>query len=283
MESYDTSIFKVIQYLESRMNQEVTLEELSSKAAFSKYHFTRIFKALTKETVYEYVRKRRLTLAAKELIESDTPLIQLAFKFGYASQEAFSRAFKSYMGTSPLSYRKKGAHYNNLYKEVLSEEILQTRKRPIRYATSIIEMSGFCIGGIPLAMNVNNHTISKHWNKFYDELIKYSIDPNTTKCFGYESLDEDNKPLYIAAIEVDSLEDLPNSCWVGKYIPPHKYAAVPLDNVIENIPFAIEEIYKNELPALNVKPALNFSLEFYPEHFKANEPTYLLQYLIPIK
>lgn len=282
METYDTSVLKVIEYVESRMNQDITLEELSSKAAFSKYHFTRIFKALTKETVYEYVRKRRLTLAAKELIESDTPLIQIALKYGYASQEAFGRAFKSYMGTSPLSYRKKGAHYYNLYKDILSEEILQTRKYPLRHPTSIIEMSGFYIGGIALAKNVNNQTISKLWNQFYDDLTKLSIDPDTTKCFGYESLDKDDDPYYIAAIEVDSLEDLPEG-WKGKYLPPHKYAAVPLDNVIENIPFAIEEFYRNELTALNFNPALNFSLEFYDEAFKANEPTYMLQYLIPIK
>lgn len=107
MESYDTSILKVTEYIERRINQKITLEELSREAAFSKYHFMRIFKALTKETLNEYVRKRRLTLAAKELIESDTSLIQIALKYDYASQEAFSRTFSSYMGTSPLSYRKK--------------------------------------------------------------------------------------------------------------------------------------------------------------------------------
>lgn len=282
MESYDTSILKVTEYIERRINQKITLEELSREAAFSKYHFMRIFKALTKETLNEYVRKRRLTLAAKELIESDTSLIQIALKYGYASQEAFSRTFSSYMGTSPLSYRKKGAHHYNLYKDVLSEEILRTRKHPVRHETCIIEISGFYIGGIVLEKNVNNHTISKHWNQFYDELIKLSIDPHTKKCFGYESLDQDNEPYYIAAVEVNSLEDLPKG-WIGKYIPPHKYAAIPLDNVIENIPFAMEEIYRNELPALHVKPALNFSLEYYDEDFTANEPTHMLQYLIPIE
>lgn len=281
MEAYHSSIFKVIEYIESRLHEEITLEELSHEAAFSKYHFARIFKAITKETIYEYIRKRRLTVIAQKLIEGDKPIFQIALQYGYGSQEAFSRAFKSYMGTSPFSYRKNGKHYENLYKHVLSNDLLQKRSNPIIYKTSIIEKAGFYIAGIPLTDNVNNHTISKHWNTFYEELRKQHIDPDTAKCYGYETIHNDCELVYIAAIQVNANDHLPQH-WTLKYIPSHKYAAVSLFNNIEYIPAAMEQIYQNELPSLHVKPALDFSLEVYPEDFKANDSTSIIQYLIPV-
>ncbi|MGG1657976.1 AraC family transcriptional regulator [Brevibacillus sp. NRS-1366] len=59
MELYDGSILRVIEYMENRIDCDLTLDELASEAAFSKFHFTRVFKAVTKETIYEYIRKRR--------------------------------------------------------------------------------------------------------------------------------------------------------------------------------------------------------------------------------
>lgn len=282
METYDTAILNVINYVEARFEEEVSLEELADEAAFSKYHFTRIFKALTKETVYEYVRKRRLTLAAKKLIDSNIPLIEIALNYGYGSQEAFSRAFKSYMGISPLQYRKKGIHYINLYKEVLSEDILLTKKAMLRHKSKIVHMPGFWIAGIPIESNVNNHAIQKLWNVFNDQLTEQSINHEKAKCYGYESINKNNEHYYIAAIEMDRINDVPVS-WVRKYIPPNKYVVFYLDNIIENIPFAIEEIYKYELTRLNVKPALDFSIEVYAENFIANERSYLLEFVIPIE
>ncbi|MET3290901.1 UNVERIFIED_CONTAM: AraC family transcriptional regulator [Brevibacillus sp. OAP136] len=283
MELYDGSILRVIEYVESRIDCELSLDELASEAAFSKFHFTRIFKAVTKETIYEYIRKRRLTEAAKDLIETSIPLLQIAITYGYASQEAFTRAFKNYTGMSPQSYRKKAVHLHNLYKSAISETLLQTKKQPVRHTASIIEKPDFFIGGISLRDDFfSNQMRSQLWNRFTDDLRKRSIDPLTIKSYGYESLDHDNMPYYLAAIEVDSLENLPAG-WTGMRIPRHTYAVFHLDNVIENLPYAMEEIYKNRLQELNVKPNLDFSFEFYHAGFIANDGTHPLQYFVPIE
>lgn len=282
MELYDGSILRVIEYVENRIDCELTLDELASEAAFSKFHFTRVFKAVTKETIYEYIRKRRLTEAAKDLVETNIPLLQIALTYGYTSQEAFTRAFKNYTGISPQSYRKKAAHHRNLYKAAISETVLQTKKRPVRQAASIVERPDIWIGGIALRGEHHHRMRSKLWNQFDEELQKRAIDPVTTRGYGYESLDDENKPYYLAAIEVDSLDNLPQG-WVGKHIPRHKYAVFSLDNVIEEMPFAVEEIYKKQLQELNVKPKLDFCFEFYEEGFIANDRTHPLQLFVPIE
>jgi AraC family transcriptional regulator len=282
MDLYDSSILRAINYIEDRIREEITLDELATEAAFSKFHFTRIFKAITKENVNEYIRKRRLTLAAKELVDTSTPIIELALTYGYTSQEAFSRAFKSYTDQTPQGYRKKGVHHHNLYKEALSDKMLQLKKQPVRYQPTIIEKASFTIGGIKLTGVLQNHSISKLWNTFYEELHKQSIDQETTRCYGYEAIDDTNTPYYLAAVEVASLDDLPKG-WSGEHIPEHKYAAFPLDNVIDNISYAIEEIYKNQLQALKLTPVMNYSFEFYNEDFVAHDSSYSLQIFIPIR
>jgi AraC family transcriptional regulator len=282
MDLYDSSILKAINYIENRIMEEITLDELAREATFSKFHFTRIFKAITKENVNEYIRRRRMTLAAKELVDTNTPLIELALTYGYTSQEAFSRAFKLYTGMTPQSYRRKRQHHHNLYKEVLSETLLQLKKQPVRYQPIMVKKDAFTIGGIKVTGDLQNHSISKHWNVFYEELHKQSINPETVKCYGFESIDEANTPYYLAAIEIDSLDHLPEG-WSGERIPEHKYAVFPLDNVIDNISFAIEEIYKNQLQEMKVTPVMDYSFEFYDEDFVAHDSCHTLQFFIPIR
>jgi AraC family transcriptional regulator len=282
LDLYDSSIIRTVTYLEDRLNEELTLDELAREAAFSKFHFSRIFKAITKDSVNEYIRKRRLTMAAKDLIETHIPIIQLAVTYGYSSQESFSRPFKSYFNITPQSYRKKGEHYHNLYIEPLTESILVIKREPIRKEVTILERPSFYIGGLSVKGNLNNHRISMLWNQFYEELSKQSIDPVTARCFGYESLDERNIPFYLAAVEWGNKDNLPAG-WSGVLVPAQKYAVFTLENVIDQIGLAIEDIYRVHLPAMNVKPVKNFHYEYYDEAFAAQDLRFTLEVHIPIE
>ncbi|CAH1056665.1 hypothetical protein PAECIP111894_02818 [Paenibacillus pseudetheri] len=73
----------------------------------SKYHFQRIFHVLTGFTVTEYMRNRRLTLAAADLAGSDSKVIDIALKYGYESPEAFATAFSTDAWRNTLAAKKK--------------------------------------------------------------------------------------------------------------------------------------------------------------------------------
>ncbi|WP_409296293.1 AraC family transcriptional regulator [Peribacillus sp. SCS-26] len=281
MNTYSQAIIQAARYIEQQIHEEITLDEIASQAAFSKFHFTRIFKALTKETAGDYIRKRRLTLAARELIDTDIPILQIGLHYGYSSQEAFTRAFKSFIGMSPQSYRQKGVHHVNLYKEELSPSLLEELVlQP--YSVSVLEKPSFCIGGLAMEGPVTNHQISKLWNQFYDELKEHKMDPVIAVCYGYESLGDQDTSLYLAAIEVDSLDHLPEG-WNGVMIPEQKYAVFSAGNIIEHIPFIMDEIYKNQLPARGLKPSLDYCFEFYDADYTANDRAHDLQIFIPIE
>lgn len=87
------AIQKAIDYIEKHLHEAITIEAVAKQANASVFHFQRTFAILTDISVAEYIRRRRLTLAAQELIASNCKIIDLPYKYGYETPEAFSKAF----------------------------------------------------------------------------------------------------------------------------------------------------------------------------------------------
>lgn len=104
---YSERIQTSIEYIEKNLNEKILLEDLAKLTFLSKYHFHRVFHSLVGETVMDYVRKRRLTEAAKELIESNEKIVDIALKYQFSSQESFTRAFKRMFDISPGEFRRR--------------------------------------------------------------------------------------------------------------------------------------------------------------------------------
>lgn len=100
---------EALHYIEDHLTHEVDLEEAARIACCSKYHFTRMFSFLAGIPLSEYIRRRRLTLAALELSGcNDMKVIDAALKYGYASPDSFARAFQNMHGISPSEARAQG-------------------------------------------------------------------------------------------------------------------------------------------------------------------------------
>ncbi|MCL2501186.1 MAG: AraC family transcriptional regulator [Defluviitaleaceae bacterium] len=97
-----------LDYIESRLADEISYDRAAQIACCSTYHFTRMFSFITSVPLNEYIRRRRLTLAALELQTTGIKVIDAAVKYGYESPEAFSRAFKSLHKITPTSARDMG-------------------------------------------------------------------------------------------------------------------------------------------------------------------------------
>ena len=92
----------VIDYIEDNITADLDCKTLSSKMGLSVYEFRRIFSFVIGCPISEYIRKRRLSLAALELIkDKPTDILTLAEKYGYSSQSAFTKAFGEYHGVAP--------------------------------------------------------------------------------------------------------------------------------------------------------------------------------------
>ena len=98
-----------MQYIESHLADDIDFQRVSQLAGCSEYHFRRMFSFLAGMALGDYVRRRRLSLAAIELRNSDVRVIDLAVKYGYDSPDAFARAFQKLHGLTPTDARVEGA------------------------------------------------------------------------------------------------------------------------------------------------------------------------------
>jgi AraC family transcriptional regulator len=98
-----------IRYIEENITEDIDYDMVAEKACCSTYHFQRMFSFITDIPLSEYIRRRRLTLVAFELQNSDVRIIDLAVKYGYDSADSFSRAFQKVHGVVPSLAREKGA------------------------------------------------------------------------------------------------------------------------------------------------------------------------------
>ena len=105
---YQRRIHKVLTYIDQHLDQDLSLEVLADVAHFSRFHFHRVFVALSGETLGDYLRRRRVEIAATRLAtQPSLSVLNAALMVGFGSGEAFSRAFKVRFGMSPTAWRQQ--------------------------------------------------------------------------------------------------------------------------------------------------------------------------------
>lgn len=97
---------KAMEYLEEHMMEEISYEKAARIACCSTYHFQRMFAYMANVPLSEYIRRRRMSLAAEDLQSSDEKIVDIALKYGYASPTAFNRAFQGVHGVAPSLVKK---------------------------------------------------------------------------------------------------------------------------------------------------------------------------------
>ena len=95
-------------FIEAHLTKPLTVEQVAAAAGYSRFHYSRSFLMLTGLTPTDYVRKRRLSEAARELVTSAKRILDIALDYQFGSQEAFTRSFKREFGVTPSLYRQRG-------------------------------------------------------------------------------------------------------------------------------------------------------------------------------
>lgn len=98
-----------IQYIESHITQELTIDAVAKQVNMSPFYFQKGFAMLCGFTIGEYIRNRRLALAGNDLAAGDEKVIDIALKYGYDSPDSFTRAFTRFHGVTPTQARREGA------------------------------------------------------------------------------------------------------------------------------------------------------------------------------
>ena len=162
-----SAIRSALDFLEGHLQEEITVGDIADAAGYSLYHFIRTFNQVVQHSPYDFLMRRRLTEAARELLVTDRRILDIALDYCFHSHETFSRAFKRMFDIQPSQWpdqyaEKKGiilpalskvylAHIN--HQDFLFPEIITTESgRQVRF---------FHLGpdrNLPLTLSYIHHT-----------------------------------------------------------------------------------------------------------------------------
>jgi AraC family transcriptional regulator len=104
---YKNRINRVFEFIDENLESNLTLETVSKIAFFSPFHFHRVFKFVTGETLNEYVTRRRIEKSASDLLHKNITATEIAHKYGFSDNSSYSRTFKKYFGVSPTEFKNQ--------------------------------------------------------------------------------------------------------------------------------------------------------------------------------
>ena len=204
MQNWIEGFQQSIDFMEENLASTLEIEDVAQKAALSPFYYQRIFGALCGMTVGEYIRARRMTLAAQELSSGDEKVIDVALKYGYDSPDSFAKAFQRFHGISPSKAREPGAHLRSL--APLHIKISLEGGKMLDYR--IVEKAPFTVIGIKRRFNSDTsyQDIPKFWNE-------WAADMKGLKGMFGVCLDMDGKNFdYWIADNYAPWDDIPEGC-----------------------------------------------------------------------
>jgi len=231
--SYFYNLQKAIDYVEQNLNSDIELTQVVKTAGYSIPHFYRVFNAIVGCSVIEYVRRRRLSNAKYDLVNSNKSITDIAFKNGFKSHEVFTRTFKSAYGVAPKDFRKISVELD-LYEKVnlinKATESNQQFMQPLIVYKDELRLLGI-VNHINRAESIKHGLKLKAQAKFLSmvDKIENRITPDIFYAvydYPAENLlkaDGDINFNYYCCAEVSEYATIPDGM-VKKIVPASKYA-----------------------------------------------------------
>ncbi len=290
---YDKNIETAIAFIETHLNAKFKTADVAKESAYSLFHFHRIFQAATGYTLKNYIRARRLTEAARQLVDTDEKIINISFDYGFESQEAFTRAFKQVFKTTPGKYRRGNSHHPSVYRNKCTINHLIHLNKGGRMTPKIIEKKGFKTVGLRYFGNNSENEIPVLWQEFMQRSheIKHIgkqyhfFGLCTTATFeGSNNESMENMDFeYVAGADVTELKDIPEGM-VGREVEDGKYAVFTHKGALSDLKETYNYIYGKWIQSGEYEIAGLYDFEFYNEKFdpSGSESSELYIY-VPIK
>lgn len=230
-----------IDFIEQNLTEELDIEAIAGKAILSPFYYQRIFGALCGMTVGEYIRARRMTLAAQEFNGKDVKVIDIAVKYGYDSPDSFAKAFQKFHGITPSQAKEPGAPLRSF--APLHIKITMEGGTMMDYR--IVEKAPFTIVGVkrPFNSDTSYQEIPKFWDEWLAQGEKRPIMGTFGVCLDMKGKDFD----YWIADLYFPWEDIPEGCET-RVIPGSAWAQFPC--TMKTLQDTNTKIWSEWLPAL---------------------------------
>lgn len=188
---------KAVQYIEEHLLDDIDAEDVAKAVYMSPFYFQKGFHIMTGYSIAEYIRYRRLYLAALEALSGDKKIIDLAYRYGYQTPESFTKAFSRFHGVSPMQIKNS----TGSIKVFLPLKITISIQGGNDMNVTIEKMDSMMVIGWEKEINLDNsyHEIPAFWSEFCAQCRAGTADPAAVRamednCIGEFGICIDDMP-----------------------------------------------------------------------------------------
>lgn len=259
-----------IDYIEAHLTEEIDVHDVAARAYVSAFHLQRMFTALCGMPLGEYIRRRRLTQAAQELLRG-SKVIDTAIKYGYDSPDSFARAFRRFHGVLPSH-----AGHPGVTLQAFAPLKINLKESGNMMEYKIVEKAAFTVAGYK--KQFNNETSYQEIPKWWDEMMAQGMPLNGE--FGV-CIDTDGKLFdYMIADLHQPWKTVPAGC-VTHTIPAGTWAVFPC--TLGTLQSTNTKMWRDWLPnCREYKLAGGYNLEFYYPLNEVDPPSSGVELWLPV-
>ncbi|MBN2393533.1 MAG: AraC family transcriptional regulator [Anaerolineae bacterium] len=259
-----TVMVRALDFIESHLREPVGVADMAAAVSYSLYHFCRTFKAATHFTPYDYLMRRRIAEAAREVLSSERKLIDIAFDYQFNNPETFSRAFKRVMKTQPTQWRKQGqaGDRQTVYRQImprLTEAHLAHLQRGAPWRPTVEESPALNLIGV---MTLGSD-IAAAWERLRRETVACGLADTDGGFFGWTWCAADGTVTATMAAQVGSSTCVDACALVAKALPAHTYLRVTHHGSACDLALTLDYAYHTWLPQSDYHAVFPWYVEHY--------------------
>ncbi|MCU5279768.1 effector binding domain-containing protein [Bacillus thuringiensis] len=285
---YLRRIYKVQDYIESHINDSLSIEELADIAGFSKFHFHRIFKGIVDEPLSRYVNRLKLERATNLLTyRTDMTITHIAYHFGFTDSAVFSRTFKSHYGISPSQYRndnsknckdvRRASQYNKCKKVRGNVGIVTADDIHVAYIRHIGIYEELTIAFPKMIEKLFHYAAKENCHVFEDTKV-------LTIYHDHHEFTEENHLRTSLCIKIPEGSPVETSDIGIMVIPSGKYAVGHFEIFQDEYKGAWDFLYGEWLPNSGYKPRDSYPFEMYKNDPRRHpENKHIVDIYVPIE
>ena len=229
---------ETMKYIEETLTGRIDVRKIALLSGYSYPLFSRMFSIMVDYPLSEYIRFRKLSCAAIDLRETDEKIVEIAFKYGYESQDSFSLAFKKFHGHTPKEVRK-GSAFQIFSPIRLSLSVEGGKNMDIK----IMKKSAFKIAGVAERVEEGGD-FPNVWDKLFKKVSEEKLESlgngqSYGACYEIEKNEKENPESkytvsYMAGYDVQNI-DKPKDLGLSILeVPEAEYAVVKLKGIVPN-------------------------------------------------
>jgi len=277
-------IFRSIDFVEKNMFEPIDIHDIARASHYSTYHFCRIFRSLVGDSPKEYLRKRRLTIAAQRLANGESSILDIALSCQFESHAAFTRSFKQLFKMTPDQYRENADPFRLIYKEQFSPHMLYHLQKRLVMEPEIVERSEVKVIGTARQYQEEDLDMDTLWSAFRENVGQITNRVGSDAFGIYEEYQESEDGVgfsYVCSVEVRDFNSVPDGM-IARVIPAHLYAVFRHDGPVSSLPETMKYVWGSWLPKADYDYAEKPDFELYSPDAQAKNTDKTLYLHIPV-